>query len=104
MSFQKSCAGGELLMGLESRMLLQQALHSSDAAVRMRALHLLMSAAAQAPGSMHTLRTSGTAPNQPLMICGLQQPQHYAATAEADAMTTSLGLAYFGCCLEGAAK
>ena len=91
-------------MGPESRMLLQQALHSSDAAVRMRGLHLLMSAAVQAPGSMHTLRTSGAAPNQPLKICGLQQPQHYAATAEADAMTTSLGLLYFGCCLEGTAK
>ena len=88
-------------MGPESRMLLQQALQSSDAAVRMRALHLLMSAAAQAPDSMHTLRTSGTAPNQPLkiVVCNslntmLQQRKR----------VTSLGLVYIWCCLKGAAE
>ena len=47
-------------MGPEGRMLLQQVLQSSDAHVRMRGLHLLMSSAGQGQGNLHALRTSGT--------------------------------------------
>ena len=47
-------------MGPEGRMLLQQVLQSSDSHVRMRGLHLLMSAAAQAPSNVQMLRSSGT--------------------------------------------
>lgn len=40
-------------------MLLQQVLQSPNAHVRMRGLHLLMSGAAQGPGNIQALRTSG---------------------------------------------
>ena len=46
-------------MGPESRMLLQQVLQSPVGHVRMRGLHLLMSAAAQRPGNVQALRSSG---------------------------------------------
>ena len=46
-------------MGPESRVLLQQVLQASDSHVRMRGLHLLMSAAAQRPGNVQALRSSG---------------------------------------------
>ena len=55
-------AGGDLLMGPEGRMLLQQVLQSSDAHVRMRGLHLLMSSAGQGQANLHALRTSGILP------------------------------------------
>ena len=61
-------AGGDLLMGPESRMLLQQVLQSSDAHVRMRGLHLLMSAAAQTPGNVQALRSSGASLHQSLCM------------------------------------
>ena len=60
-------AGGDLLMGPESRMLLQQVLQSSDAHVRIRGLHLLMSAAAQTPGNIQALRSSGASLHQ--LLC-----------------------------------
>ena len=47
-------------MGPEGRMLLQQVLQSSDAHVRMRGLHLLMSSAGQGQANLHALCTSGT--------------------------------------------
>ena len=73
-------------MGPEGRMLLQQVLQSSDAHVRMRGLHLLMSSAGQGQANLHALRTSGTSPflrllHQPLAQALTGQTTRPTATA-----------------------
>ena len=69
-------------MGPESRVLLQQVLQSSDSHVRMRGLHLLMSAAAQTPGNVQALRSSGKHP----------QPKHLMVS-QGKRLSVSCGLA-----------
>ncbi len=69
-------------MGPESRVLLQQVLQSPDSHVRMRGLHLLMSAAAQTPGNVQALRSSG---KHPYPIYGL--------VSQAEQISLSCGVA-----------